>query len=137
MTRQQLRGLIIAPIVAPVGYWLAMAIAAAARGESFSIRHAVRELGVILLFGMPVAYVAAFGFGLPSLMLLERLGQLRAWIVAMVGIVAGILVFGVFELKPHGDLFRVRMPLVLAASLGGLAGAVYWRLVRSAKQGSA
>jgi hypothetical protein len=124
--RDPVRGLLIGPLVVPVGYWIVAMVKALVRGYSLDLSVAFRELTVVAAFGLPIAYAAAFVWGAPVLYALHRAGWLRATTVVATGAVGGTIVAGWFGVVQQGGMFRVEMPLLEGAALGALAGATCW-----------
>ncbi len=109
--RHPVRGLLIGPLVAPIAYWIGVMIGGRLDQPRFDGFEALRELKVILAFGLPVAYAAALVWGAPVLYLLRRLGWLRLLPVVLAGAIGGIGVAALFALGQQGSLIQVRMPL--------------------------
>jgi hypothetical protein len=122
-----IRALLLGAAVAPVCYWLAMTVDAAARGVRVDLLRALRELMIISAFGAPIALAAAFFVGAPLLYGLHRLGALRASSVVLAGALVGGVVGLLIAQFQGGEMLRVRMPLPLAIVLGALSGAACWR----------
>jgi len=114
-------------MVVPIAYWLGgMALAWVRQDWRIDASHALRELLVIVGFGLPIAWAAALVWGAPVLYLLHRLGWLRAWSVVIAGALGGTLVAVGLAFVQQGSLFRVQMPLPAGAVLGALAGIACW-----------
>lgn len=124
--RHPIRGLLIGPIIVPIAYWIGVLAYAWASDFGISWLKALRELGVIIAFGLPIAYAAAFVWGVPVLYALHRFGWLRASTVIVVGAIGGTIVALWFAVDQQGSLVRVRMPLSAGALLGALAGSACW-----------
>lgn len=135
--RHPVRGFLIGPLIVPMAYWLGgTAWAWAWQDARINVLHALRELMVIVTFGLPIAYVAALALGAPVLYLLHRVGWLRAWTVIAAGALAGTIVAEWFAFNQQGSLFVVRMSVPAGAALGALAGAATWWAGRAARQGA-
>lgn len=125
--RHPLRGLLIGPLVAPVAYWIGVLLFARRGSSGLDWYGALRELTVILTFGLPVAYAAAFLLGAPMLYGLERLNWLRGTSLVAAGAIGGMVVAAVFASGQQGAMFPVIMPLSAGAVLGALvAGGCWW-----------
>jgi hypothetical protein len=114
--------------LAPGGYWVAMVLDALWKGASVDWGRALRELGVVMAFGLPIAGLVALAWGWPVLLVLRRVGLLRAWSVTAAGAAGGAIVSLAFAANPNDGLFEVRMPIALAMALGALAGGTCWSL---------
>jgi hypothetical protein len=121
-----IRGLLIGPVVAPIAYWMWAMVAAWVRDFRLSWFQALRELGVIAAFGLPIAYTAAFVLGAPVLYALHRLGWLRAATVIVAGAIGGTIVALWFAFEQQGTFFQAKMPLPGGAVLGALVGGTCW-----------
>lgn len=126
LMRHPIRGLLIAPMTVPLAYWIGVMANAWLSDFRLSWLKALRELMVIVAFGLPIAYAAAFVWGAPVLYALHRLGWLRAATVIGAGAIGGTLVAMYLAFDQQGSLFRVRMPLSAGAVLGAIAGATCW-----------
>lgn len=125
--RHPIRGLLIGPLVAPVAYWIGVLLFARRDASGLDWYRALRELGVIVTFGLPVAYAATLLLGVPMLYGLQRLMWLRGTSLVAAGVLGGIVVAAVFAAGQQGALFPVIMPLYAGAVLGALvAGACWW-----------
>lgn len=125
--RHPIRGLLIGPLVAPVAYWIGVLMFVRRGSRGLDWYRALRELGVIVTFGLPVAYAATLLLGVPMLYGLQRLTWLRGTSLVAAGALGGIVVAAVFAAGQQGALFPVIMPLYAGAALGALvAGACWW-----------
>lgn len=134
--RRPVRGLLIGPLAAPLAYWIGILIWAQLGERRFDAFEAVRELQVILAFGLPVAYGAALVWGAPAWYLLQRLGWLRSWTLALAGAIGGAGVALLLALAGKGSLFAVRMPWPAGAAIGALAALGCWWAGRAAAMNS-
>ncbi|MEO8653093.1 MAG: hypothetical protein ABI409_03115 [Ramlibacter sp.] len=125
--RHPIRGLLIGPLAAPFAYWIGVMAWAGLVEARFDGFQALRELKLILVFGIPIAYAAALAWGAPALYLLHRLGWLRPAPVVLAGAVGGIGVAALFALGQQGSLIQVRMPWAGGAAIGALAAFATWR----------
>ena len=57
-----IRGLLIGPLVAPFAYWIGVMAWVGLVEARFDSFRALRELKLILVFGLPVAYAAALAW---------------------------------------------------------------------------
>lgn len=125
--RRPIRGLLIGPMIVPLAYWIGSMAHAWASGFRVDWFQALRELVVVVTFGLPIAYATAFVWGAPALYALHRLGWLRASTAIVAGAIGGSLVAMWFGFEQQDSLIRVRMPLPVGALLGALAGGACWR----------
>lgn len=121
-----IRALLIGPVVAPIAYWIGAMADASVHDFRVSWFQALRELGVIAAFGLPIAYVAALVWGAPALYTLHRLGWLRAATVSVAGAVGGTIVALWFAFEQQGTFFQVKLPLPAGAALGALVAVTCW-----------
>jgi hypothetical protein len=125
--RHPIRGFLIGPMVAPIAYWIGVMAYAWLSDFRLDGSRALRELMVIVAFGLPIAYAAALVWGAPVLYALHRLGWLKAVSVIVAGAMGGTIVAVFFALDQQGSLIRIRMPLAGGAVIGALAaGACWW-----------
>ena len=120
------RGLLIGPLAVPIAYWIGTMAHAWSRDFRIGWSQALRELLVIIAFGLPIAYAVTLLWGAPIVFALRRLGWLRASTVIVVGALGGALVAALFALAQQGALIGVRMPWAGGAALGALAGGLCW-----------
>lgn len=113
-------------MIAPLAYWVGVMAYAWASDFRLSWLKALRELVVIVAFGLPIAYAAAFVWGAPVLYALHRFGWLRAATVIVAGAIGGTIVAMWFAFDQQGSLIRVRMSLPGGALLGALVGSACW-----------
>ena len=124
--RHPIRGLLIGPVVAPIAYWIGVVVYAWVSDFRLDWFPALRELVVIVTYGLPIAYAAALVWGAPALYALHRLGWLRATPVIVAGAVGGTIVAVLIALDQQGSMIRIHMPLAGGAVLGALAGGTCW-----------
>ena len=125
--RRPIRGLLIGPMIVPIAYWIGVMAYAWIRDVRLDWFPALRELVVIVAFGLPMAYAAALVWGAPVLYALHRLGWLRATPVIVAGAVGGTIVAALIALDQQGSMISIHMPLAGGAALGALAGGSCWR----------
>ena len=124
-TDRIIRAFLLAPLVGPVLVWLAGALLPHS-GSVASVPAALRALGVMLLFGGPLAYGAALVVGLPTLWLIKVTQRGSLWLCLVAGATGAILMVAVVG---PSTVFFAGQGLVdyLAASLIGVAaGAAFW-----------
>ncbi len=125
--QRPIRGLLLGPLVVPVGYWIGIMAYACIRGACADPNAALRELRVIFLFGLPVTYIAVLAWGAPAVFLFRSFGGLKNPVPLMVaGAVGGALLALLIEFLQQVGLFKVRLPLAAGAALGALAAASCW-----------
>lgn len=124
--RHPLRGLLIGPLVAPLAYWIGVLLFVRRSSRGLDWYPALRELGVIVTFGLPVAYAATLLLGAPVLYGLQRLKWLNGASLVAAGAIGGMVVAAVFAAGQQGALFPVIMPLYAGAALGALVAAACW-----------
>ena len=124
--RRPIRGLLIGPMIVPIAYWIGVMAYAWIRDVRLDWFPALRELVVIVAFGLPMAYAAALVWGAPVLYALHRLGWLRATPVIVAGAVGGTIVAALIALDQQGSMISIHMPLAAGAVLGALAGGSCW-----------
>jgi hypothetical protein len=124
--RHPVRGLVIGPLVAPPVYWIGVAANAWIHHVRLDWFESVRELSVIVAYGLPVTFVATLVWAAPIVYGLRRMGWLRAATLIPAGALGGTLVAAVFALDQQGAMFRVLMPLPAGALLGALAAGTCW-----------
>lgn len=124
--RHPIRGLLIGPVITPFAYWIGVMAYAWVSDFRLDWFQALRELAVIVAFGLPIAYAAAFVWGAPVLYALHRVGWLRASTAIGAGAIGGTIVAMLFAVGQQGSLIRVHMPLPAGALLGALAGGACW-----------
>ena len=82
--QRPIRGLLLGPLVVPVAYWIGIMAYACTRGRCADLYPALRELGVIFSYGLPVTYLAVLVWGAPAVFLFRRLGWLKNPVALMV-----------------------------------------------------
>lgn len=133
MERRTVRAFVLAPLVAPVGYWVAAGVTALfddARRIAF-FRSALPSLGFVLAFGAPVAYAAAFAVVLPSYLTLGRRNWRPTWLLVVLGAIAGGLTAILLRPSLRGEIVSVPLTPTEGAALGvAAAGAFAWLVHR-------
>lgn len=124
--RHPVRGLLAAPIIAPIAYWIGVMAYAWASDFRLEWFRALRELAMITAFGLPVAYAATLVWGAPVLYALHRIGWLRAETLVVAGAIGGTIVAILIAYGQQGALIQVRMPLPAGAVLGALVAGMCW-----------
>jgi len=143
LTRRELTAAAVAPLVAPLGYWLALTVYGFVRWQMEQRKYGVRlpslgeilrPLGPILLVGAPVAWAAALA-GIPVYLVVHNegvplgAGQRAVLVVAAAAI--GFLVALLMAPGLRGELFSIPFPLWLGALLGVAVGVAFlWLLAR-------
>ena len=141
LSRRELTAAAIAPLVAPLGYWLALTVYGFARwlaqheqsGLAFpSLGELARPLGLILLVGAPVAWVAALA-GIPIYLAVRGADRLLDWrrrgALLVIGTAIGLLVALLMEPGLRGELVSIPFPPWLGAILGAAVVGTFLRLL--------
>ena len=127
-----LRAFLLAPLAAPVLYWawhLVAAVASGPDGRRAVLQKPLRELGIVMAFGAPIAYGAALVAALLGFRLLRLRSGLAPALIGLMGAATGVATTIVLHpLFGGGDLFRVVLTPVQGAVLGGVSGALFWWL---------
>lgn len=115
---------LVAPLVAAFG----LALAGLVKTDSAHINF--EEVAVwTFIFYLYAAY-AAFLLGLPSFLVLRRLGAIRWWSATLVGLLVGVAVFAFIEPRGFSAIASVPYQAALWASIGGLSAFVFWLVWR-------
>jgi len=144
LTRRELTAAAVAPLLAPLGYWLALTLYGLARWQldqrKYGVRlpslgEIVRPIGPILLVGAPVAWAAAALAGIPVYLVVRSQGVPLAAEHRVILVVAaaaiGFLVALLMAPGLRGEIFSIPFPLWLGALLGAAVGVAFlWLLAR-------
>lgn len=129
------RAILLAPVVAPVGYWVGVGLATAAKTMADPAATlgspSIRLLGMVLAIGAPVAYAAMIVVGIPAYLALRRarrVGRLALWAVG--GVVGGAVAL-VLQPSLRGELFSIPFPAWAGVVLGVVTAEVFLRLLGS------
>src|SRR5687767_7337145 len=127
------RALLLAPLVAPVAYWVGIGVATAAKAVVDPALNlgspSIRLFGMVLAIGAPVAYAAMIVAGLPAYLALrraKRVGRLALWSVA--GAVGGAVSL-LLQPSLRGELFSIPFPAWAGVVLGVVTAEVFVRLL--------
>lgn len=131
------KALAIAPLTAPLLYWMASVLVGIADlDRTVAPRSAAEGLSVILLVGGPVSYLAALVAAAPAIVMLRRWGASAVPGVLAVGAVVGAVTAIVLGRYLRGELFSVILTPWQGAALGGASAGVYcWLHLRTAAAG--
>lgn len=128
--KSYVRGLLIAPLAAPILYWTtALAFALADPGRRHSALQApFSGLGYILAFGAPIAYAATLVAAMPAVWMVRRAG--RRALIALLALGASVGLVTTVALGPYfkGDLLSIPLPPLEGAVLGATSAGVFWWL---------
>ena len=129
------RALFLAPLVAPVGYWIGIGVATAAKAaadpETTLGSPSARLLGMVLAVGAPVAYAAMLIGGMPAYLALRRARRVRRLALWAVGGVVGGAVAVLLRPSLRGELFSIPFPAWAGLLLGVVTAEVFLRLLGS------
>ena len=143
LTRRELTAAAVAPLLAPLGYWLALTIFGFVNwlgqrkyGVRFpSLADLLRPLGLVVVVGAPIAWAAAL-VGLPLYLVArqsggggEPLGPGQRAAVLVGGAAIGLVVAVVIQPGLRGALFSIPYPLWLGALLGAAVAVAFVRLI--------
>jgi hypothetical protein len=142
LSRRELTAAIVAPLVAPLAYWIGLTTYGLARvlgrpgeyGAVPSLRQILSPLGYILVVGAPVAWATAAA-ALPLYVVVRGVGASGASLgtgrlVALLALCAalGIVVARLMRPQLRGELFSIPFPLWAGALLGVAVGATFLRM---------
>lgn len=128
-----IRAFLVAPLAAPVLYWIIAFISAVAdptrRGQALGSPFA--GIAFVFVFGGLIAYAVMLVAGVPTYLVLRRAGVLGLASLLVGGV--GIGVASAFALAPYlrGDLFSIPLSPLHGAALGAAVAAVFWALTRT------
>jgi len=143
LTRRELTAAAITPLVAPLGYWLALTAYGFARwltdqrkyGVRFpTVADLVKPLGLVLVVGAPIAWAAAL-VGLPLYLAARHaggggpLGPGQRAAVLVGGAAIGLVVAVVIQPGLRGDLVSIPFPLWLGALLGAAVAVAFLGMI--------
>lgn len=142
LSRRELTAAALAPLAAPLGYWLALTIYGVVRWldqRQYGVRlpslgEIVRPLLPILAVGAPVAWATAV-VGIPAYLAVRAQGQPlgagQRVVLLAVATALGLLVARIMAPGLRGEFFSIPFPLWLGALLGAVVAVVFlWRLGR-------
>lgn len=122
LVKRFLRAFLLAPLAAPTIFWAWTFVAGLLDGEDrrrAALNSPFRELGMAILFGAPVSYLAALAALAIGFRLLRMQGARGA--AAMTALGAAVGVATTIVLRPHlgGDPFRLVLTPLQGAMMGG------------------
>jgi hypothetical protein len=128
--KRVVRASLIAPLTAPVLYYLMALVAAIAdpMRRASAGQSALTALALVLAFGAPVAYAATVVVGLPLLWIVRRVAPLTLARTILVGFVVGVAVATGLAPWLSGDLVSIPLPAWQGVLLGGASAAVWYLL---------
>ncbi|MBI2220275.1 MAG: hypothetical protein HYU53_03610 [Acidobacteria bacterium] len=125
--RHPIRGLLVGPLAAPIGYWAGVVVLAWTQDYRLGLFRALQELVTIAAFALPIAYAVTLAWGVPVLFALRSLGWLRAAPLIGAGAIGGTIVAMLIASYQRGSLIQIRMSLPAGAAIGALvAGTTWW-----------
>ena len=133
--RRLLLAFLVAPLAAPVAYVLATLAVQLFGSGAASVQSALDLVIGVFVLGAPTAYAAALLVGVPTYVVLRKLGLVRRWTLWLAG--AAIGAAGAATLTPwlRGAPFSIDFPWWTGALLGFVSAEVFWRVLgwRSAR----
>jgi hypothetical protein len=131
------KAFVVAPMTAPILYWVGSLLAAMFDPtRTASVQAAVAALGLILLFGGPIAYLATLVAVAPAIYLLRRWRRGAIPVVLLLGAVVGVATSVVVGPYLRGELVSAILTRSQGAVLGcASAGVFCWLNLRSAGAG--
>lgn len=124
--KHPIRGFLLAPLPAPLAYYLGILVWRAWGGSSPGWPQALRDLEMCVLFGLPLAYATLVAWGVPVYFILHRTGWLRAWTFLAAGAMGGVLLALWITHEQRGAFMPVLMPVPAGLALGVLAASTGW-----------
>jgi hypothetical protein len=128
-----LRAFLIAPLAAPVWFWI-QAMVTALLDPQFrggTLTGAGQALVIVMAFGTPIAYLTALLAVGPALWWLrQHTGGTAAFGCAVIGVTLGAAVAKVIEPSLRGELFSIPLSPIVGAECGAAAAVVFWLLAR-------
>jgi hypothetical protein len=128
--RRTVLAFLVAPLAAPVAYVIAtLAIQALGSGSAPSTRSALDLVIGVFVLGAPTAYAAALAAGVPTYLVLRKLGLVSRWTLWIGGAAIGAI--GALTLTPwlRGGLFSIEFPWWTGALLGLVSAEAFWRVL--------
>ena len=143
LTKQQLTGVLVAPLAAPIAGFLLMYVFFSVNFQGIAGFFMSYEAGWIILFyamfiGAPVSYGVSVIFGIPVLKILEKINRVNFFsIVASAGILGTVplivmLIVHKSSSRGFGNIYMdlwTLFILVYFLSLGVIVGIVFWFIV--------
>ena len=128
--RRALLAFLVAPLAAPVAYVLGTVAIEVLRSGSVPSTRSVLDLVIgVFVLGAPTAYAAALVAGVPTYLVLRKLGRVNRWSLWAGGAAIGAV--GALTLTPwlRGGLFSIEFPWWTGALLGLVSAEVFWRVL--------
>jgi hypothetical protein len=125
---------LVAPLAAPIAYVLAsLAVQTVVSGGVPSAQSALDLVIGVFVLGAPTAYAAALLVGVPTYLVLRKLGLVTRWALWLAG--AAIGAAGAATLTPwlRGAPFSIDFPWWTGALLGLVSAEVFWRVLAGAR----
>lgn len=135
--RRAVLAFLVAPLVAPIGYWLgatALGVVRMMQGQisAPSPTNLVTSLFWVVVVGALPAYAAGLGAGVPLYLALRRTRWLRRAVVLPLGGALGVVTAMLMAPQLRGELFSIPLPPWAGAALGVASAEAFWRLRRGA-----
>ena len=126
------RALLIAPLVAPILYWVvSFASALLDPTRRLAALHApLTSFGLVLAFGSPVAYVAALVASAPAYWLLRQHTGFGLGALVVLGGIVGLATAVVIGPYLRGELFSIIVTPLQGAGLGASSAGMFAWLAR-------
>lgn len=126
MNKRIILGVLIAPLAAPITYWIGVIIFSISKVQSFN--DLIGSLLLISAFALPVSYIASILLGLPAVFLLKKHNYLSLPNLVLTALVLGTLVLLLFAAISAGTNSNVEIlnleSLWFILAGGGMAASV-------------
>jgi hypothetical protein len=128
-TRTALRAFALAPLAAPLAWWIDVIIEGLWQGRSV-LPGLLPSLAMSVAMGFPIACAAIIAVGLPGLLLARRLQVVSMIGTIVTGVVAGAATGWMLTPWFTAELFSIPMGPVRGAACGAAVASAWWYFAR-------